>query len=324
MSIPSDYSFTRYLAAKKTIDDRALNRHVWDTLVRTLSSVGPGQPLRLLEVGAGIGTMLERIVEWDLISGLMSPVAAHPVAPSGLTVAATAIDSLGENIDEARNRLLRWGPSHGLDVIEAGKVIGLRRNALNLEIELEAIDLSRFARRERSRRSWDLVIAHAFLDLVDVPRTLPQLLSLTRARGLLYFTITFDAATILQPEIDHDLDKQIEMLYHKTMDERLVGGNPSGDSHSGRHLFHALRTAGANVLDMGSSDWVVFPGPEGYPGDAAYFLHFIIHSIDQALRHNPNLETTRFSKWIDQRHAQIERGELVYIAHQLDLLAQAP
>jgi hypothetical protein len=41
-----------------------------------------------------------------------------------------------------------------------------------------------------------------------------------------------------------------------------------------------------------------------------------------ALRNHPALEQVRFDRWITERHAQIERGELVYIAHQLDFLGQ--
>jgi len=37
-----------------------------------------------------------------------------------------------------------------------------------------------------------------------------------------------------------------------------------------------------DILDAGSSDWVIFAGPQGYPSDEAYFLHFIIHTIGTA------------------------------------------
>ncbi|MGQ0601957.1 MAG: hypothetical protein ACT4QE_09710, partial [Anaerolineales bacterium] len=53
------YSFERYLTAKKTVDDRALNAHVWETLARAL----PAGPVRVLEVGCGIGAMVERVLE---------------------------------------------------------------------------------------------------------------------------------------------------------------------------------------------------------------------------------------------------------------------
>jgi hypothetical protein len=82
-----------------------------------------------------------------------------------------------------------------------------------------------------------VLIANAFLDLIDVPATLPALLSLLKPGGLFYFTITFDGATIIQPEIDSALDAQIEALYHETMDRRVIGGKPSGDSRTGRHFF---------------------------------------------------------------------------------------
>jgi hypothetical protein len=166
------------------------------------------------------------------------------------------------------------------------------------------------------------LIAHAFIDLVNVPTTLPALFSLLRPGGLFYFTIVFDGATILQPEIDPAFDAQIERLYHQTMDQRLVNGQPSGDSRTGRHLFHHLQATGAELLAAGSSDWVVYPDLNGYPGDEAYFLHFIIHTIHHALIDHPDLDPNRFTNWLNKRHAQIEAGELVYIAHQLDFLGR--
>src|SRR5712691_8440602 len=33
---------------------------------------------------------------------------------------------------------------------------------------------------------------------------------------------------------------------------------------------------------------------------------------------HPDLDAERFTAWIAQRHAQVEQGTLVYIAHQLD------
>jgi len=74
------------------------------------------------------------------------------------------------------------------------------------------------------------------------------------------------------------------------------------------------------VVAAGSSDWVVFPGPDGYPGDEAYFLHFIIDTISRALHGHPELAGSGFQAWVAQRHRQIEAQELIYVAHQLDFL----
>ena len=308
MSIPTTYSFPRYLAAKKSVDDRALNRHVWGGLVRALPPATREVPLRVLEVGAGIGTMVERLLEWGLLT----------------SATYTAIDAQPDNIAEARHRLPRWAAKRGFSVEGGREQICLQRGKQNVVVRLEAVDLFDFVARETGRRAWDLLVAHAFLDLMDVPSTLPAFFSLLRPGGLFYFTLTFDGATVLQPEIDPEFDAQIETLYHQTMDRRITAGKPSGDSQAGRHLLGHLRVAGAELLDAGGSDWVVFAGPNGYPADEAYFLHFIVHTIYTALEGHPGLEAERFEDWIAQRHAQVEEGTLVYIAHQLDYLGYAP
>ena len=48
------HDFPRYLAAKRSVDDRALNRPVWDSLRRAL----PAGRQRVLEIGAGAGLNL--------------------------------------------------------------------------------------------------------------------------------------------------------------------------------------------------------------------------------------------------------------------------
>ena len=216
-------------------------------------------------------------------------------------------------------------PQQGLQVQQDSQAqLHVQRPGQDITVATEAIDLFRFIAREQGQRTWDLLIAQALLDLVDVPRTLPALLSLLRPGGLLYCPITFDGSTIFQPEIDPEFDAAIEACYHQTMDRRLVAGKPSGDSRTGRHLFAHLQAIGAEVLAAGSSDWVVFAGANGYLADEAYFLHFIIHTMHTALTGYPDLDAGRFTAWIAQRHAQVEQGTLVYIAHQLDVLGRVP
>ena len=155
-----------------------------------------------------------------------------------------------------------------------------------------------------------------------MPTTLPGLCSLVRPGGLLYFPTTFDGDTAFQPESDAEFDRAIEACYHQAIDQRVLNGEPSGDSRAGRRLFAHLRTAAVDVLAAGGSDWVVFAGANGYPADEAYFLHDIIHTIDLVLTGHPHLDAERLGAWVAQRHAQIEQGALVYIAHQLDVLGR--
>ena len=309
MAIPTTFQFTRYLAAKKSVDDRALNRHVWHSLAQGLSPVDPDGPVQVLEIGAGIGTMVERLVEWGILR----------------QATYTAIDADPDTIAASRRYLPAWMTQHGFKVQEETTTRQrFGRNGYDIAVEVETIDVQRLIARTSGYRVWDLMIAHAVLDLLDLPTTLPGLVSLLRPGGLCYFTIAFDGATILEPPIDPALDAQIETLYHQTMDLRRIAGHRSGDSYTGRHLFSHLRTVGVEILDAGSSDWVIFAGPQGYPGDEAYFLHFIIHTIGSALRGHPELDPVALRSWIAQRHAQIEAGSLVYIAHQLDFLGRVP
>lgn len=312
MASLTEYEFTRYLSAKKSVDDRALNQPVWECLKMALDKRPSEPPLQVLEIGAGIGTMIERSVERGLLT------KAH----------YTAIDADNTNIELAYSRLSQWATQQGYTVTASMApipVLPIPARSPALAVQLETADLFAFAQRPEQQQRYDLLIAHAFLDLVDIPRALPLVKGLLKPNALFYGTINFDGATILQPEIDPAFDSHIERLYHQTMDERLVNGQPSGDSQSGRHLFGHLRAAGVEILAAGASDWVVFgtsdPTP-AYPQDEAYFLHFIIHTMQGALQTSPHLDQVRFAAWIAERHAQIERGELVYIAHQLDFLGQ--
>ena len=302
-------SFPRYLAAKKTVDDRALNADVWKTLQAQVAGLQASRPLQVLEIGAGIGTMLERTVDWGLLQ------RAH----------YTALDALPENIATARSRLSTWAERNAIISSETPNgELHFSGDHLDLQVRLVTGDLFDFIVQPHAGQKWDLIIAHAFLDLMDIPATLPQLFELLRPGGYFYFTINFDGATLFEPAIDPHLDRQIEARYHLTMDERIINGKRSGDSCAGRHLFQNLPAAGAVILAAGASDWVVYPGITGYPDDEAYFLHFIIHTLDEALHGDPALDMQHLAGWVAARHAQIEQHQLVYIAHQLDFAGYYP
>ena len=184
----------------------------------------------------------------------------------------------------------------------------MQRPGQDIRVATEAIDLFRFIAREQGQRTWDLLMAQALLDLVDVPTTLPALLSLLRPGGLFYCPITFDGGTVFQPEIDPEFDAAIEACYHQTMDQppgcwQTVRGQsyrapslcPSPGRRCGSARCWQLRLGG-------------FAGPNGYAADEAYFLHFIIHTVHTALTGHPDLDAERLTAWIAQRHAQVEQG----------------
>jgi len=291
------FSFPRYLLAKQTVDDRALNRHVYETL---LSHV-PSETIDIIEVGAGIGTMAARLLRWGSVTRANYLV----------------VDSMQENIDFARTWLPQWAGENRLrwERIEENH-LRLFDDTRDLNLIFVCADVFGFI--QASPPKADLLVAHAFLDLLPMPESLSKLFSLVKSDGLAWLTLNFDGVTSLEPIINAALDAKIEQLYHQTMDERPTGG----DSQSGRHLFNYLKDAGAEILAAGSSDWVVYPENGKYPADEAYFLHFILQFFEQSLTGHPELDPKAFAGWLKERRAQIDRGELVYIAHQMDFLAQ--
>ena len=290
-----EYSFPHYLLSKQSVDDRALNKDVLNTLKANL----PSQPIRIIEVGAGIGTMLRRLIQWDVIR----------------QAEYVLVDEMAENIEYASEWIPLWATEAGLKAERIGQnKLMLFDEGHDVRIQLEQADVFDFI--QKNQEPADLLIAHAFLDLLPMPESLTKLLSLTKK--LAWLTINFDGMTTFKPSIDAALDEQIERLYHKTMDTRPTGG----DSQSGRHLFGHLRSVGAEILAAGASDWVIHAMNGNYPEEEAYFLYFILHFFEESLMGHPELEAEAFTHWLQERRAQIERGELVYIAHQIDFLVK--
>jgi SAM-dependent methyltransferase len=293
------FDYARYLAAKTTVDDRALNRQVLAELRRLMPASAP----RILEVGAGLGTMVARLLDW-------AAVAAGEYI---------ALDADRHLLDRSRQWLSDWAAARGLrcDPLPDGLLVG------DLRVRLVRAELGSYLAAAPGPPA-DVLIANAVLDLVDVPAVLPGLLRLLVPGGVYWFTINYDGESIFAP--GHPHDGQIMRAYHRDMDERIRYGRPAGESRTGRRLFQHLRAAGAPALAAGPSDWVVHAGPDGtYAADEAYFLRCILDTIQGALRDRPDrVEPADLAGWLGERGRQLAAGELVYIAHQLDFVGRPP
>jgi hypothetical protein len=103
------FDYARYLAAKTTVDDRALNRHVLAELCRLM----PAGALQVLEVGAGLGTMVARLMDWGAVG------AGEYIL----------LDADRQLLDSSRRWLCDWAAARGLrsDPLPDGlRVDGLR------------------------------------------------------------------------------------------------------------------------------------------------------------------------------------------------------
>ncbi|RPJ24950.1 MAG: hypothetical protein EHM33_16140 [Chloroflexi bacterium] len=290
-----EYSFPHYLLSKQTVDDRALNKDVINTLRVNL----PPEPVTMIEVGAGIGAMLKRLIQWGIFC----------------TGDYVLVDEMAANIAYARQWIPQWAAQAGLSVESCGSnQLRVCDQTHDIRIHLECADVFDFI--QENEKSADLLIAHAFLDLLPMPQSLENLFLLTN--GLAWLTLNFDGVTTLRPVVDDSLDEKIERLYHKTMDIRPSGGN----SRTGRKLFDHLRSLNAEVIAAGASDWVVHCANGDYPADEKFFLYFILSFFESSLEAHAELDPASFKNWLAERRAQIERGELVYIAHQIDFLVR--
>jgi SAM-dependent methyltransferase len=290
------HAYARYLAAKKSVDDRALNRHVLADLRRL---VPPGRP-RILEIGAGLGTMVARLLEWRVISA----------------GEYTLLDVDPQLLRDSRAWLGDWARARGVptEALPDGVRLG------ELRVRLMEAELGDYLDAGHGEPA-DVVIANAFLDLVDVPAVLPALFRLLVPGGIYWFTINFDGESIFQP--DHPRDDELLAAYHRSMAERVRHGRPAGESRTGRHLFGHLCAAGAPPSSAGSSDWVVHARPDGtYPGEDALFLESILQTIQDELA--ARVEPDDLADWLAVRRRQLAAGQLLYIAHQLDFAGRSP
>lgn len=279
-------SFARYLEAKRTVDDRALNVRVWDRLAAELNLLSEklDRPLQVLEIGGGVGTMVERL-----------RYGAMP-----LQCTYVLLDSDPELIDAAQIRLGNTG---------------------SITLEFVTADAFEYLETEGRSRTWDLIVANAVLDLTDLSKSIPALLGALQPDGLLYASINYDGMTTFAPTIEPSLDARIERLYNAAMHTPHPDGTIPVGSRSGRELIPAIRASLGNVLEAGASDWVVYADQNGYHADEGYFLQHILWFVEETLTGHPDIDRDVFANWLSTRSWQIRTGELVYIAHQLDVLA---
>ncbi|WP_435072833.1 hypothetical protein [Halorubrum sp. HHNYT27] len=309
--------FRRYLRAKRTVDDRALDRRLVERLRERLTdrAAAVDGPLRVLEVGAGIGTMIARLIEWEVL-------------PPGET-RYVAVDRDTDALAGVAPFLREWASERGesVSVEDTSEFTdGEETNALVVETDARAVTVEAVAAdavsyaAEHAGAS-DALIGMALLDVLDL-EGLETVLDALAPGGTYYFPITFDGGTRFRPS--QPGDRAIERLYHRHMDEK-----PGGNSRAGGAALARLRAIkGASLLGVAGSDWVVgaVHGEAGYPADEAFFLRHILGTVEEAVGEiiatggEGSLSAAELDAWLAERRRQLETGELVYLTHQLDLL----
>lgn len=293
----------QYLTAKKSIDDRALNQFVWNELHQTLPKTIGAEPANIVEIGAGIGTMLARIVDWGLLTGPATYLATD--CDAGL-------------LQLAQRYLATWADERGYTMQWPEKQHG-RLVAKHSEVALvfETVRAEEMASRNETRGTFHLIIAHAVLDLLDLPAVLPGLLAQLTNNGLAYFTCNFDGSTLFLPEYPGGEEQEILRRYHASMEARLIGA-----SSTGRRLLSMLQCSGLELLAAGSSDWLIHPRNGTYSGDEVVFLKALIAGVEEELAGRSGPPPAGLAAWARTRNQQIEASALSLFVRNLDFLAR--
>lgn len=277
-----DHAATRYLHAKESVDERARSRRVRDRLLEHL----PDDP-RIVDLGCGTAVTVSNLRRWSVERGRYRGIdAAGPIVDHARAVRPAICRRAGATVE-------RTAEGWRVDDLDCRLRVG------------DALELA----DEQFDEGADLVVAQAFLDLVDLDDALAAIGDALAPGGLLYAPITFDGVTCFQP--DHPDDEAVERAYHAAIDAQ-----PGRDSRAGRHLLDRLR--GRDLLAVDSADWIVRPRDGSYPADESSFLSRILTFVEDALAE----ADVDGSDWLATRRAQLAAGELTYVAHQYDLLAR--
>ena len=209
----TEYSDQRYLHAKRTVDDRALNRGVLEAFQASLRGAD-ARSLRVLELGAGVGTMLSRLADWGVLE----------------RADYVLLDRDAASLRSAREHLEGWAetctPCAGLGQQRAA--VTLKKGPIEARAEFVAEEAFAFMALPEQRGQFDVVVANAVLDLMDLDPALKGLWRLLSPGGRFWFSINFDADTIFVPEMA--LDELVMRLFHRSMDERVRDGAAWGST----------------------------------------------------------------------------------------------
>jgi SAM-dependent methyltransferase len=282
-------SFVDYLEAKRALDERSLNPMVRAAFLRSLRD---RDEVRCLDIGAGTGATLRRLLAWG-VAGRWR---------------VTALDRDGALLDVARSKFqaaLRGRTAHADNaVVEVLFACG--------EVE-----------RHRPREPYDAVFAHAFLDLMPLAQTLAQLHAGLQPGGYLYATLNYDGETLLAPlYADTAFEAALLACYDESMERRRVDGLATGGALCGRRLQALLPQHGFEVLAQGRSDWLLHPIPDAYPDSDGFCLAFLLGLIVKEGLASGRFPPQALERWHRERRQLLHGHRLAARVRHLDFLAR--
>lgn len=291
--IDETFDYPEYLAIKQAIDDRSLNQSVWQTMAASLKSQVDTHRFKILEIGAGTGAMILRLLNAGLLGHCQ--YFAVELEPGFARV--------------AEKNLSVWAGGHGFAMEATGPSCWTLKNAEKvIEIHWLTADILGLS-SVFEPEYFDLLIGHAVIDLLPVPACMPGLLNLVKPGGGYYFSLNFGGVTSFSPLEPRDLE--ISAAYHRDMDKRYPGLEWLA-SQTGQVLGRWLKEQGHLVLDEGDSNWQLSSGPRPSAAENR-FIGNILDTMEKALAGLDGLDG-----WLKLRRQQADSGNLLFFAANRD------
>lgn len=279
-----------YLEAKRSIDDRSINRRVWDRMVDAAADF-PGELLRIAEIGAGTGTMIDRFREWGFFHRLAD-------VRTGITYEAWEMNPDTAAVLETR----------------------VRESGVFASSHVHVGDL----RTRQSEERFDLVVANAVLDLFHPSDTVAILDDLVAEGGIVYASIVYDGVTSFEPTLDDDLDQAILHCYHGTMTQGYARKQLCALVGAG---YRVMEAGGSDWIVPPRREGPLAAEREL----VSTILDMVHRSVSENIALCPDghddgspVTMAALDRWIETRRRQLSEGELFFEAHQFDFFLRRP
>jgi SAM-dependent methyltransferase len=294
-------AFAQFLQAKYALDQRSLNPVVWRFFLNELSG---RNPLEWLDVGTGTGAMLRRILQY------YDHGAMH----------LTGLDIEFDLLDIAETEIASLLQAKGFAVENAAGRLQAERGADCIVFQPVCTPLSEF---QLPPNHYDVITAHAFMDLVPLRQTLAGFHDGLKPGGLFYSTINYDGETVVFPPYpDSEFEDALLQTYDASMEARRLNGSETGGAKCGRRLYGELLNVGFEIVSYSSSDWNITPCNGVYLDDDQVVLDRLLEWVCSEGRNDPSLEREKLDRWLECRRRQRQERTLGIIVHQIDILAR--
>jgi SAM-dependent methyltransferase len=234
--------------------------------------------IHCLDVGAGTCATLRRLLNSELTTPL----------------SLTALDRDPALLDIARQEAAGW--------LQDKRLAAIR---------FASVELKDY----RPDRLYNVITAHAFLDLAPLPEALRLFAAWLQPGGYLYTSSNYDGDTALLRVYD-DADFEARLLHHynHTMERRRVDGQATGGAYCGRRLHELLPKYGFDILAHGSSDWNIAPVLSEYRDGDSVCIEALLEMIYGEAQRPGLFRQDQLDRWHEDR--------LRLLIHHLDLLAR--